>query len=52
MTRSSLFFQNREQSLAKNLNYTVKKTSKRDKNFTKMTFNDRIENRNQTADSS
>ena len=52
MTRSSLFFQNREQSFAKNLNYTVKETSRRDESFTKITFNDRIKNRNQIADNS
>ena len=52
MTRSSLLFQDREQSLAKNLNYTVKETSRRDESSTKMTLNDRAENRSQTADSS
>ena len=46
MTKSLLFFQNREQSFAKNLNYIVKKTNKRDKNFTKITFNNRIKNQN------
>ena len=52
MTRSSLLPQNREQPLAKNLNYTVKKTSRRDESFTKMTLNDRAKNRSQAADSS
>ena len=45
MTKSSLFFQNYKQLFTKNLNYIVEKTNKRDKNFTKITFNNRIENR-------
>ena len=52
MTRPSLLSQDRGQSLAEDLDYTVKETSRRGESFTKMTLNGRAENRSQAAGSS